>query len=296
MEKDSIVCSGSIPFADNTPPEEFLLLRYGKNVFTKSGEEGEFSFSEEDADQVITEFTAHARDLVIDYEHQSLGRGKAPAAGWIDQLKKTAQGLTAHVKCWTAEAARALTALEYRYFSPTLYFSKDGKHVVSLHSVALTNHPALHGVPALAADDLTDLCRLLDLNDAEDRPLAICQKVADLVRKEKELAGWLTRCGFADLDGAEQAIRHFKCACIVEKAYNDGKVTEAEKPWAEAFAASDPEAFRTWCIGAPRRIPDNQDVTERQCARPDKQSVSATESKILRLLGLNEKTKLEEQV
>ena len=63
-----------------------------------------------------------------------------------------------------------------------------------------------------------------------------------------------------------------------------------------AFAASDPEAFRTWCIGAPRRIPDNQDVTERQCARPDKQSVSATESKILRLLGLNEKTKLEEQV
>ena len=293
MENDSIGCSGSVPFADNTPPEEFLLLRYGKNVFTKAGEQGEFAFSEEDADQVIAEFTAHARDLVIDYEHQSLGKGKAPAAGWIDQLKKTAQGLTAHVKCWTAEAARALIALEYRYFSPTLYFSADGKHVAAIHSVALTNHPALHGIPALAADDLEDLCSLLELDDAVDRQLAIRQKVADLVRKEKELTGWLERCGFADLDGAEQAIRHFKCACLVEKAYNDGKVTEAEKPWAEAFAASDPEAFRAWCLGAPRRIPDNQDVTERQGAGETAKSVSATESKILRLLGLDEKTKKE---
>ena len=293
MDNDSIICSGSVPFADNTPPEEFLLLRYGKNVFTKSGEQGEFSFSGEDADQVIAEFTAHGRDLVIDYEHQSLGRGKAPAAGWIDQLKKTAQGLTAHVKCWTAEAARALTALEYRYFSPTLYFSKDGKRVSALHSVALTNHPALHGVPALAADDLTDLCSLMDLEEVPDRPLAIRQKVAELVRKEKDLAGWLERCGFADLDGAEQAIRHFKCACLVEKAYNDGKLTEAEKPWAEAFAASDPEAFRAWCIGAPRRIPDNQEVAERQSAGAGKNSLSATESRILRLLGLDEKKKKE---
>ncbi len=288
MENDSICCSGSVPFADNTPPEEFLLLRYGKNVFTKSGEQGDFSFCEEDADRVIAEFTAHARDLVIDYEHQSLSRGKAPAAGWINQLKKTAEGLTAHVKCWTAEAARALTALEYRYFSPTLYFSPDGKHVAALHSVALTNHPALHGIPALAADDLDDLCRLMELDDVTDRQLAIRQKVTDLLRKEKELTGWLERCGFDDLDKAELAIRHFKCACLVEKAYNDGKVTEAEKPWAEAFAASDPEAFRTWCLGAPRRIPDNQDVMERQSAGDDEKSVSATESKILRLLGLAE--------
>ena len=107
------------------------------------------------------------------------------------------------------------------------------------------------------------------------------------------MTGWLERCGFADLDGAEQAIRHFKCACLVEKAYNDGKVTEAEKPWAEAFAASDPEAFRAWCLGAPRRIPDNQDVTERQGAGETAKTVSATESKILRLLGLDEKTKKE---
>lgn len=293
MDHDAIGCSGSVPFADNTPPEEFLLLRYGKNVFTKSGEQGDFSFDEEDADQVIAEFAAHARDLVIDYEHQSLGGGKAPAAGWIDQLKKTAQGLTAHVKCWTAEAARALTALEYRYFSPTLYFSEDGKHVAALHSVALTNHPALHGVPALAADDLDDLCRLMELADEPDRPRAIRRKVEDLVRKEQNLQNWLERSGFSDLDGVEQALRHFRCASLVEEAYHDGKLTEAERSWAEAFAASDPEAFRSWCIGAPRRIPDNQDVAERIPADRAEKMVSSTESRILRLLGLDEKKKKE---
>lgn len=71
-------------------------------------------------------------------------------------------------------------------------------------------------------------------------------------------------------------------------------MTEAEKPWAEAFAASDPEAFRAWCLGAPRRIPDNRDVTERQGADGTTKTVSATESKILRLLGLDEKTKKED--
>lgn len=297
MENDSIGCSGSMPFADNTPPEEFLLLRYGKNVYTKSGEQGEFQFSEEDADLVIAEFTARARDLVIDYEHQSLGRGKAPAAGWIDHLKKSAAGLTAHVKCWTAEAARALTALEYRYFSPTIYFSEDGKQVAAIHSVALTNHPALHGVPALAADDLDEeLGSIMELDDSlsgAELHGAIRQKVAELVRTGKTLTDWLARCGFEDLDGAEQAIRHFKCAQIVEKAYNDGKVTEAERSWAEAFAASDPEAFRAWCIGAPRRIPDNQGVTEQQEIDNGKTAVSSTEARIRRLLGLDEKKKSE---
>lgn len=297
MENDSIGCSGSVPFADNTPPEEFLLLRYGRNVYTKSGEQGDFSFSETDADLVIAEFTARARDLVIDYEHQSLGRGKAPAAGWIDQLKKSAEGLVAHVKYWTAEAARALTALEYRYFSPTIYFSEDGKQVAALHSVALTNHPALHGVPALAADDLDgELGALMELDDTlrdADLRCAIRQKVADLIKKERIAADWLARCGFDDFDGAEQAIRHFKCAQIVEKAYNDGKLTEAERPWAEEFAASDPEAFRSWCIGAPRRIPDNQGVAEKPVAGTCKTAASATEEKILRLLGLDEKKKSE---
>ena len=137
----------------HTLPEEFLLLRYGENAYTKNGLEAAFCFSEADAKNVLSEFNRRGRDLVIDYEHQSLSGEKAPAAGWIDQLILSAEGLSAHVRYWTEEAAAMLLRGEYRYFSPTLYFSRSGKNVSSLHSVALTNHPAMHGIPALTADD-----------------------------------------------------------------------------------------------------------------------------------------------
>lgn len=292
MENDSIGCSGSLPFADNAPPEEFLLLRYGKNVFTKSGEQGEFEFNEADADLVIAEFASRGRDLVIDYEHQSLGREKAPAAGWIDALKKSAQGLIAHVKYWTNGAARAISELEYRYFSPTLYFSEDGQRVAALHSVALTNHPALHGVPALAADDLEEeLIRLMDLSpvDLADSSLhdVCCTRIGELVRLEKDLTGWLAEQGFEDLTAVKHELTRSKCAALVSEAFRDGKLTESERHWAETFAAADPAAFRAWCLGAPRRIPDNHDTQERE---PQQKSATpgATESQILHLLGLDE--------
>lgn len=134
-------------------PQEFLLLHYGTNSYSKAGANGAFEFTETDADSVIRDFENRGHDLVIDYEHQSLGGEKAPAAGWIDAICKTAEGLSAHVKYWTEEAAKLLSSGEYRYFSPTIYFSRSGKTVSSIHSVALTNHPALHGIPALAAAD-----------------------------------------------------------------------------------------------------------------------------------------------
>ena len=77
---------GTSPVADTnlrTLPESMLLIRYGKTAFTKGGIRGEFDFREEDADGVIREFASRGRDLVIDFEHQSLSGGKAPAAGWI---------------------------------------------------------------------------------------------------------------------------------------------------------------------------------------------------------------------
>ena len=57
----------------------------------------------------------------------------------------------AKVNYWTDAAADLLQKREYRYFSPT--FLMSGKEVTALHSVALTNHPAMHGVAALAAKD-----------------------------------------------------------------------------------------------------------------------------------------------
>ena len=136
---------------EEVPPKSFLLCPYGEQHYTKDGKEDAFRFSPESADRVIREFHSRARDLVIDYEHQTLTGGKAPAAGWIGDLEKTEEGLVAKVNYWTDAAADLLQKREYRYFSPT--FLMSGKEVTALHSVALTNHPAMHGVAALAAKD-----------------------------------------------------------------------------------------------------------------------------------------------
>ena len=138
---------------ERTPPETFLLLKFGGNVYTKDGKEGGFDFDDASADAMIAEFNSRSRDLVIDFEHSTLTGGEAPAAGWIDRLEKSSEGLCAHVKYWTDKAKEYLTKGEYRYFSPTLLFGRGGKTPGALHSVALTNHPALHGVDALVAND-----------------------------------------------------------------------------------------------------------------------------------------------
>lgn len=132
------------------PPAEFLLVRYGDNDFTKGEEQGRFAFDEEAADEVIADFAKRGKDVVVDYEHQTLSGNEAPAAGWIKALAKTAAGLVAKVD-WTARAAERLKGREYRYHSPVLHI--HGGRPYRLHSVALTNHPALHGYPALVADD-----------------------------------------------------------------------------------------------------------------------------------------------
>jgi len=325
MEKNRIAFCGGTPFADNETgamqnlPCEFLLLRYGKNDYSKENRSGSFEFSEADADLVIRDFAARGRDLVIDYEHQSLTGGKAPAAGWIDRLAKCADGLLAHVKYWTDEAVRLLGSGEYRYFSPTLYFSRSGKNVSAVHSVALTNHPALHNIPALAADDLaadegeagaerTDvsgdvlsgLLQMMDLPEcggsAENAAEAVRAGIARLTDLERSVMAFLSENGCAGLaEAAEQKKRledevaALKSANLVAQAFRDGKLTEAERPWAEHFASADPDAFSAWCVGAPRRIPDNRDLEER---RRDREGNGPTESerRIFRMLGVDPRT------
>lgn len=96
---------------------------------------------------VVQRFVAQGVALPIDYEHQTLkaqDSGQvAPAAGWIEALHYVrGTGLVADVR-WTPRAAAMLAAQEYRYISPVLMFDPDSGAVQMLHSVALTNTPAL---------------------------------------------------------------------------------------------------------------------------------------------------------
>ena len=223
------------PVADpveRTLPETFLLIRFGRNTYTKNGERGEFDFTPEDADAVIQDFLARGRDLVIDYEHQSLSGEKAPAAGWIDRLEKTAEGILAKVKYWTAEAQDFLLQGQYRYFSPTLYFSRSGKRVTAIHSAALTNHPAMHGIPALVADDLPVSASGDASTASADHPQVQSGPENQPNEKGKEMISFLEQLGLeAFRDAEEQTQRE-----AVEKRLT--ALTETEKNLRDFLAAN----------------------------------------------------------
>lgn len=169
MRPDKLLLFDASAVVDGEPPKSFPVLRYGRARYTKGGEPGELDFSAEDAQAVVREFLERGRDLVIDYEHQTLSGGEAPASGWVKALRAEPDGLYADVE-WTDRAADLMRRREYRYFSPVVQQTRRNK---LLHSIALTNHPALHNIPALVADDLQGAEKgadgIEDIDEDEDK-------------------------------------------------------------------------------------------------------------------------------
>ena len=116
-----------------------------------------FEVDHESVAAMVESFNVRGVDLVVDYEHQSLNGGRAPAAGWIKEMAAKEDGLWARVE-WTAQAQEYLHNKEYRYFSPVLKLDPDTRKPLVLMHVALTNVPAMKGVAPLVAkydgDDL----------------------------------------------------------------------------------------------------------------------------------------------
>ncbi len=87
-------------------------------------------------------------ELVIDYDHQSIfgavpeTGGRAPAAGWIKELEVRDDGIWGRVE-WTAKAAEAIKAGEYRYISPVFGHNKKTGRIFALVNAGLTNNPDL---------------------------------------------------------------------------------------------------------------------------------------------------------
>ncbi len=143
---------------------------------------GSFVLDAEDAGRIIAEFAGHKTDLVIDFEHQTLGGayaapdGRAPAAGWVTKLfHEPGRGLFGMVK-WNAEAVDLIRRDSYRYLSPVFSVSRETKHAVALHSAGLTNKPAIPGMDRLAASD-----RVLAAHMA-DAAMNLVDRLADLLR------------------------------------------------------------------------------------------------------------------
>ena len=105
---------------------------------------------------LIAALAISGASYVIDYEHQTIQKEKngqpAPAAGWFKSLEwREGEGLFMKDIEWTERARQMIGAGEYRYLSPVFKFNPTTGDVTALHSVALTNDPALVGLTDLAA-------------------------------------------------------------------------------------------------------------------------------------------------
>ncbi len=118
---------------------------------------GWFLLDREAAVAMLQDFSKHRTQIVIDFEHQTLGGeyaspdGKAPAAGWITGLRyKVGTGIVATVQ-WNDDARAMIRAGQYKYLSPVVAVRKSDSRAIGLHSVGLTNTPAIPGMDVLAA-------------------------------------------------------------------------------------------------------------------------------------------------
>ena len=172
-------------------PEVIPVLPLGHVVSSK----GEFDVDAESLAAINANIAKRGVDVVIDYEHQTLKGTQAPAAGWVKELK-LADGCIQAVVEWTPRGAEYLKNREYRYLSPVVNVRKADNKVVQLHSLALTNTPAIQGMaPIVNSDtfeggqpnmDMTKLAELLGL-DANADEQQIMEAVKACLAENKSL-------------------------------------------------------------------------------------------------------------
>lgn len=122
-------------------PDTISVLPIGHVVSSK----GEFDVDGESFKAMKNQIAQRGVDLVVDYEHQSLKGVEAPAAGWVKELKLEDGQIKAVVE-WTPRGAEYLKNKEYRYLSPVVNVRKVDSKATGLHSLALTNTPAIEGM------------------------------------------------------------------------------------------------------------------------------------------------------
>lgn len=221
------------------------------------------------AARVIARAADRKTDTLIDYEHQSLrsetNGQKVIAAGWIPNTFewREGKGLYAINIGWTGQARREIADKQYRYISTVFYYDGMTGEVLEIISVALTNTPGIDGLDALAAmaraalsrGELTDFLTTggadMPLNDQQAAALTserdslktnvsaltierdgLNTQVAALTRENGELK---TKVAAIEDEKAKAALAADKAkhAELLTAALTDGRLTPAQKPWAE---------------------------------------------------------------
>jgi phage I-like protein len=287
----TVALVGEQPAAEASLPERIQLLPWG---WVRSSN-GDFLVDREAAEAVVQRFREQGTDLVIDYDHQSLGgryaapNGLAPAAGWVTALKiETDVGIWGHVR-WTPAAARRVLRREYRFCSPVVIVRREDRRVTALDSVALTNRPAIAGMrPVVNSQDsapASGMCAAASDAGVVEKPAETDtfveagggrargeqanpqntreEAMQEELKRLRLLLSMDEQAGEADVvrqacNRLAELLEQSRRREAVERvscAMQAGKVCEAQKDWATRYALRDPAGFEEWVKEAPVVVP-----------------------------------------
>lgn len=302
--------------ADGELPRRVQLLPKG---WVRS-QAGDFLADEAAMALIVQAWASRQVDVVIDYEHQSLGEGPAPAAGWIRDLSVAEDGLYAEVE-WTPKAAEMIRAREYRYLSPAVGIRESDRRAVFLHSVALTNTPAIDGMRPIAnkggrndvdllgkltvalglketADEAAVLAEIEKLKGATSREVVAHKAVLEALElpetatleevKAKILAlknpsGYVPVAQFQEL---KSRLDQRDAEDLVQEALRTGKIAPASADWLRAYALKDLATAREFVRTAPVVVPVGAQLAPNRAPAPA--VIDEVQARINRQLGVTD--------
>lgn len=160
LRSDAVFALRSLQLNGKEAPTEFPLLMPGtwKGYRDTSGKQQTINITASDI-QAAYEFNQlrkqrnPQRDLVLDYEHQTLTGEEAPAAAWFDLSIRDGVLYATNVR-WINRAKQMVESGEYRYVSPVFKHNaldkESGNRIqMAVFNAALTNEPFLDELPPL---------------------------------------------------------------------------------------------------------------------------------------------------
>ena len=208
---------------------------------------GEFELTLKDLEQITTNFSnAVAKEIVVDFEHQSTESIEAPATGWVKDLKVENNTLLAKID-WLDETKELIKSKKYKYLSPVLVRNTldpvSGDNIGwTLHSVALTNTPFFQELDEviLNSKGLNPIQKKENILDEE-----LKKEIVDLKKKNADLV--------AENDKLKTEVAELKktnSEAKVDEAVAAKKIHPDQRDSMLAFSAADPVGFEKFLSDA----------------------------------------------
>lgn len=262
---DPVLISGPM----DAERRQWVHLAPGGKIVTKDGR-GPYQLDDADAVIRVSFHSANIDKLPIDYNHAidlAAPRGEgSPAAGWISRMEARADGIWGHVE-WTPSAARAISEKEYRFLSPVLLHTPEGR-VRAIARASLTNNPnltltALNAAQKGASMETDELLRALrtalGIEDGADGA-AILASVNKLLesRNSADPALFVPIATFqqtvAELNRVRSGVSLQAAERAAEEAIRDNKLMPFMRQWAVSLCQTNAAAFQDFLDGAGKPI------------------------------------------